>query len=220
MIVEDELPISHVLKAYLKKQFTIVQVFNGHEVMSRFIEERPDLILLDVMLPGKDGWTLLKEIRNVSKCPVIMLTALDDVHYKLKGFDGGADDYIAKPFEGVEVVARVNAVLRRSSKEANTVLQFGQLQLDLSAHIVSVRNKEIAIAPRDLALLLFLAEHPNRTFTREELIEHIWGWDYDGSDRAVDLAIKRLRKALCDWPEDEGEIRTLRGLGYQLRVNK
>ena len=220
MIVEDEVPISHVLKAYLNKQFEVIQVFNGHEVMNHFTIEHPDIILLDVMLPGKDGWTILDEIREVSNCPVIMLTALDDVHYKLKGFNSGADDYIAKPFEGAEVVARVNAVLRRSSKEENAILQFGQLQLDLNAHVVKVLNEEITVAPRDLAVLFFLAEHPNRTFTREELIEHIWGWDYDGSDRAVDLAIKRLRKALCNWPEEQGEIRTLRGLGYQLRVNK
>jgi len=220
MIVEDEMPISQVLKAYLNKQFKTIQVFNGHEVMNHFTVEHPDIVLLDVMLPGKDGWTILEEIRKVSKCPVIMLTALDDVHYKLKGFNSGADDYIAKPFEGAEVVARVNAVLRRSSKEENAFLQFGQLQLDLNAHVVKILNEEITVAPRDLAVLFFLAEHPNRTFTREELIEHIWGWDYDGSDRAVDLAIKRLRKALCKWPEKEGEIRTLRGLGYQLRVNK
>ena len=220
MIVEDEIPISHVLKAYLNKQYKTIQVFNGLEVMDHFITERPDLVLLDVMLPGKDGWSILKEIRTVSTCPVIMLTALDDVQYKLKGFDGGADDYIAKPFEGEEVVARVNAVLRRSSKEENTVIQYGQLQLDTIAHLVKLKDKEIIIAPRDLAVLFFLAEHPNRTFTREELIEHIWGWDYEGSDRAVDLAIKRLRKALVDWPEEEGEIKTLRGLGYQLRVSK
>jgi len=219
MIVEDEIPISHVLKAYLNKQYKTIQVFNGHEVMDRFVSERPELVLLDVMLPGKDGWSILEEIRTVSTCPVIMLTALDDVHYKLKGFDSGADDYISKPFEGEEVVARVNAVLRRSSKEVNKVIQFGQLQLDTNAHLVKVKDTEIFIAPRDLAVLFFLAEHPNRTFTREELIEHIWGWDYEGSDRAVDLAIKRLRKALSEWPEEEGEIRTLRGLGYQLRVN-
>ena len=220
MIVEDEMPISQVLKAYLNKQFDVIQVFSGHEVMNYFTVEHPDIVLLDVMLPGKDGWMILEEIREVSNCPVIMLTALDDVHYKLKGFNSGADDYIAKPFEGAEVGARVNAVLRRSLKEDNSILQFGQLQLDLNAHVVKVLNEEIAIAPRDLAVLFFLAEHPNRTFTREELIEHIWGWDYEGSDRAVDLAIKRLRKALVDWPEEEGEIKTLRGLGYQLRVNK
>ena len=157
MIVEDEIPISHVLKAYLNKQYKTIQVFNGLEVMDHFITERPDLVLLDVMLPGKDGWSILKEIRTVSTCPVIMLTALDDVHYKLKGFDGGADDYIAKPFEGEEVLARVNAVLRRSSKGENTVIQYGQLQLHKIAHLVKLKDKEIIIAPRDLAVLFFLA---------------------------------------------------------------
>ena len=221
LIIEDELPINHVLKAYLNKQFEIIQVFDGQDALPLFEQHQPDLVLLDVMLPNKDGWTILQEIRAIRECPVIMLTALDDVAYKLKGFDYGADDYIAKPFIGEEVVARVNAVLRRlPTEDSSAVLRFGDLHLNTKAHIISLNNIELTLAPRDLALLLFLANHPNRTFTRDELIEQVWGWDYDGSDRAVDLAIKRLRKALQNWPEEQGEIRTLRGLGYQLRVEK
>ena len=219
LIIEDEQAISHVLKAYLNKLYEVVQVFDGKEATQCFFDVQPDLVLLDVMLPHKDGWTILREIREHSQCPIIMLTALGDVSYKLKGLNDGADDYIAKPFIGEEVLARVNAVLRRVSTHIDTMIQYGSLTLNLASHSVKINHDEIFLAPRDLAVLIFLAEHPNRTFTRDELIENVWGWDYEGSDRAVDLAIKRIRKALINWPATEGEIKTLRGLGYQFRVN-
>ena len=224
LVVEDEFAISQVLKAYLTKMdYRVVQVYTGGEAFEVFQREKPDLVLLDVMLPGKNGWEILKEIREVSKCPVIMLTALGDVNYRLEGFESGADDYIAKPFIAEEVVARIKAVLRRASEtltEETSKKRFGSLEIDLEAHMVRVNGEVITLTPRDLSLLMFLAEHPNKTFTRDQLIEHVWGWDYDGSDRAVDLAVKRLRKALEDWSEQEGEIRTLRGLGYQLYVQE
>ncbi|QUG40395.1 response regulator transcription factor [Psychrobacillus sp. INOP01] len=222
LIIEDEFAISQVLKAYLKKvQYEVVQCYTGGEAMTIFESEMPDLVLLDVMLPQKNGWTILKEIRANSSCPVIMLTALGDVNYRLEGFDKGADDYITKPFIADEVVARVKAVLRRALSETDTTFKsFGQLEIDFLGHSVRIKGKEIVLTPRDLSVLLFLAEHPNQTFTRDQLIEHIWGWEYEGSDRAVDLAVKRLRKALSNWPEEEGEIKTLRGLGYQFNVRK
>ncbi|WP_227939470.1 response regulator transcription factor [Alkalihalobacillus deserti] len=224
LIVEDEIPISQVLKVYLQKaNFKIEQAFDGNEALSKFENSNPALVLLDVMLPGKDGWEILKEIRQISSCPVIMLTALGDVHYRLTGLNGGADDYISKPFIADEVIARVQAVLRRStnsSEQEETVLRFGKLEIDCKSHRVMIDNLEVVLTPRDLSLLLFLARHPNQTFSRDQLIEHVWGWEYDGSDRAVDLAIKRMRQALSNWPESEGEIKTLRGLGYQLCVYK
>ncbi|MEK9198146.1 response regulator transcription factor [Ureibacillus sp. 179-F W5.1 NHS] len=221
MIVEDELAINKVLKAYLVKEgYDVIQVFTGLDAMTNFINENPDLVLLDVMLPGKDGWTILKEIRQNGNCPVIMLTALGDVHYKLEGFHEGADDYIAKPFNADEVVARVKAVLKRSSFIQMDTVKFGQLEIDFKGHSVYLNGEEVVLTPRDLSVLLFLAEHPNQTFTRDQLIEQVWGWEYDGSDRAVDLAIKRLRKALAHWPPEQGEIKTLRGLGYQFHVYK
>lgn len=220
LVVEDEYAISQVLKVYLQKVgYEVIQVYDGNEALKAFRECYPDLVLLDVMLPNKSGWDILKEIRNESNCPVIMLTALGDVQYRLEGLNTGADDYISKPFVADEVVARVKAVLRRSNTEDHQpVKRFGQLEINFKAHEVKLNGKIITLAPRDLSVLLFLAENPNQTFTREQLIEHIWGWDYDGSDRAVDLAIKRIRKALKDWPSSEGEIKTLRGLGYQLSV--
>ncbi|KAB2330504.1 response regulator transcription factor [Cytobacillus depressus] len=221
LIVEDEYPINQVLKVYLQKaNFKVEQVFHGDEAMDRFEAVNPALVLLDVMLPGKDGWTILKEIREKSSSPVIMLTALGDVNYRLTGLNGGADDYIPKPFIADEVVARVHAVLRRSEINGGPKKTFGQLQIDLKSHRVTIAEEEIELTPRDLSLLMFLAENPNQTFTREQLIEQVWGWDYEGSDRAVDLAIKRLRKSLQNWPESEGEIKTLRGLGYQFSVYK
>lgn len=221
LIVEDEIAISQVLKVYLQKaNFKTVQAFDGNEAVEKFHTYKPALVLLDVMLPGKDGWAILKEIRNNSDCPVIMLTALGDVNYRLAGLNDGADDYISKPFIADEVVARVNAVLRRSQSNDGPVKSFGQLQIDLKSHRVTINGAEVELTPRDLSLLLFLAENPNQTFTRDQLIEHVWGWEYEGSDRAVDLAIKRLRKSLHEWPESDGEIKTLRGLGYQFSVYK
>ncbi|MBN6888078.1 two-component system, OmpR family, response regulator VicR [Cytobacillus horneckiae] len=221
LIVEDELPISQVLKVYLQKaNFDTAQAFNGEEAMKKFHELSPSLVILDVMLPGKNGWDILKEIREENDTPVIMLTALGDVNYRLSGLNGGADDYIAKPFNAEEVIARVQAVLRRSDNNQEKVKKYGGLYIDIKSHRVSLNQVDIDLTPRDLSLLIFMAEHPNQTFTRDQLIEHVWGWEYDGSDRAVDLAIKRLRKALQSWPESEGEIKTLRGLGYQLSVYK
>ena len=221
LIVEDEQTISRVLAVYLKHEgYEVVQAFDGSEALRIFSEHNPDLVLLDVMLPGMDGWDILKEIRKTSPCPVIMLTALGDIDYRLKGLTQGADDYISKPFIGEEVVARVNAVLRRSSQviETENMKQFGSLIINMDSHVVTVGGEKVVLTPKDLSLLIFLAERPNRTFTREDLIESVWGMDYDGSDRAVDLSIKRIRHSLAGWPPSQGEIRTLRGLGYQFSV--
>jgi DNA-binding response OmpR family regulator len=174
------------------------------------------------MLPVIDGWTILKHIRERSSCPVIMLTALGQIKQKLDGLNQGADDYITKPFNAEEVVARVNAVLRRPTQilDSRETKYYGSLKIDFKAYAVYLYGVEISLIPRDLALLIFLARHPNQTFTREQLIEQVWGMDYEGSDRAVDLAIKRIRKSLQNWRIHEGELKTLRGLGYQFSVNE
>ncbi|WP_419883275.1 response regulator transcription factor [Peribacillus sp. B-H-3] len=225
LIIEDEQAISMVLKAYLQRDgFEIFQHYEGIGAIDVFEEKKPDLVLLDVMLPGKDGWHILKEIRQKNACPVIMLTALGDVDYRLSGFKSGADDYISKPFIAEEVVARVHAVLRRSASSSSTntanIRQYGNLRADFSSYTIQLNGEEISLTPRDLSLFLFLAKNPNQIFTRDQLIDQVWGMDYDGSDRAVDLAIKRIRKALEKWPAAEGEIKTLRGMGYQLSVSE
>ena len=221
LIVEDDFAISEVLKAYLKKAgFLVSQAYDGIEGMKQFSVISPDLIILDVMLPYKNGWDVLKDIRTASMVPVIMLTALGDIDDKLTGLNGGADDYIEKPFEAEEVLARIQAVLRRSGGADKNQVTFGQLSIDFKAHRVMLNHQPIVLTPRDLTVLLFLAEYPNQTFARDQLIETVWGYDYEGSDRAVDLAIKRIRQTLSAWPKAEGEIKTLRGLGYQLYVQK
>ncbi len=221
LIVEDELVISRVLKAYLMKvNFQVEQAYSGEEAIEKFHSFNPSLLLLDVMLPDKDGWSILQYVRERSSCPVIMLTALGQINQKLSGLNQGADDYITKPFIAEEVVARVQAVLRRPKNiiEDRNIKYFGSLKIDFQAHAVFLHGIELVFTPKDLSLLLFLAKHPNQTFTREQLIEQIWGIDYEGSDRAVDLAIKRVRKILNNWPTNQGEIKTLRGLGYQFCV--
>ncbi|CAI6079231.1 response regulator transcription factor [Cohnella sp. JJ-181] len=219
MIVEDEEAISRVLAAYIRKAgFECLICKDGRQALETFGASKPSLVLLDVMLPGLDGWEVLRAIREKGPCPVIMLTARGDVGDRIRGLNEGADDYIAKPFEPGEVVARIQAVLRRPphSLVGADQIVYGSFRIDLKSRSVYLNGVLLSITPRDLSLLLFLAEHPNRIFEREQLIEKVWGIDYEGSDRAVDLAIKRLRKLLLHWPAEEGEIRTLRGTGYQL----
>lgn len=222
LIVEDEISISQVLKVYLRNNgFLTEQVFRGNEALDYFHTFKPDLVLLDIMLPGKDGWTILKEIRKESTCPVIMLTALSESKERITGLNEGADDYIAKPFVAEEVVARIQAVLRRGKtveEKKNRQATFGNLSIDFLKQTVTINGEILYLTPRDLGVLIFLAKHPNQTFTREQMIEEVWGLDYEGSDRAVDLSVKRLRKALSLWDKEYGEIRTYRGLGYCLSV--
>ena len=219
LIVEDEEAISRVLAAYLKKAgYNVIRAADGKSALAAFGQSPPSLVLLDIMLPEIDGFELLRRIRAKSSCPVIMLTARDGIEDRLAGLDGGADDYMSKPFIPEEVVARVGAVLRRPSlwSDGGRRKHFGSLFVDYAANRVFLNGAEVNLSPRDLSVLLFLAEHPNVLFTREQLIDQVWGIDYEGSDRAVDLSIKRLRQALSHWNPEEGEIRPLRGAGYQL----
>lgn len=223
LIVEDELAISMVLGAYLEKAGYIVSyAYNGEEALQKLDEAHHSLVLLDIMMPYMDGWGVLQHIRQKSGCPVIMLTALSDTVQKLKGFGEGADDYITKPFIADEVIARVQAVLRRSPhyQKEDEIKYYGNLKINYLSHQVFLNGIEIAFTPRDLSVFLFLASNPNQTFTRDQLLDHVWGRDYDGSDRAVDLAIKRIRKLVNGWDPLDGEIKTLRGLGYQFSVQE
>ncbi|WLR41232.1 response regulator transcription factor [Bacillus carboniphilus] len=221
LIVEDEQSIARVLAAYLRKEeYEVKLAEDGVKALEILESFHPSLILLDVMMPEKNGWEVLNEVREKYSIPIIMITALSDTDKKLKGFNEGADDYITKPFIGEEVVARVQAMLRRTGKvlEREDVRYYGSLRFDKVSHQVYLNGVEVMCTPKDKALLLFFLEHPNQVFTREQLIEHVWGIDYEGSDRAVDLSIKRLRKSLGNWPKEEGEIKTLRGTGYQFCV--
>ncbi|MWC29583.1 response regulator transcription factor [Paenibacillus sp. MMS18-CY102] len=223
MVVEDDPAISRVLAAYVKKAGFECAVFSqGELAIGQLAVIQPALILLDVMLPEMDGWDVLREVRSRSTCPVIMLTAKGGIDDRLQGLNSGADDYMSKPFEPDEVIARIQAVLRRPPHALITegMKQYGSLQIDFKSKSVRLNGADLSLTPKDLALLLFLAEHPNQIFHREQLIEHVWGIDYDGSDRAVDHAIKRLRQSLQEMSPADGGIRTLRGTGYQFYANK
>lgn len=179
LVAEDEETISRVLTVYLKHEgYEVQHAFNGLEAAAKFKEHTPELVLLDVMLPELDGWGVLEEIRKSSACPVITLTDLGDIDYKLKGLNQGADDYISKPFVGEEVIARLNAVLRRSSKvlKSDDRTQFGNLSIHAVSRLVKVDGESVFLTPKDLSLLLFLAERPNRTFTRDELLTRCGAW--------------------------------------------
>ncbi|WP_112180206.1 response regulator transcription factor [Paraliobacillus zengyii] len=221
LVVEDEKPISLVLGAYLEKEgYNVAYAYDGVEAIQGVDEVNPTLILLDVMLPELNGWTVLKKIREKNSCPVIMLTAISGTEHMIQGFNEGADDYITKPFVAEEVIARVSAVLRRSPQleRADKIKLFGTLKINLLSNQVFLKGIEIKFTPKDLALFLFLVHHPNQTFTREQLIENVWGYDYEGSNRAVDLAVKRIRKLLSGWDVHYGEIKTLRNMGYQFYI--
>jgi DNA-binding response OmpR family regulator len=222
LVVEDEMPIARVLQVYLEQAGYLVCIAgDGEDALLKYIDIKPSLVLLDLMLPGRDGWWVLKEIRNHGSCPVIMVTARGEVGYRLHGFNRGADDYIPKPFDPEEVVARVKAVLRRPVLLVEPELvRFGSLVVDFSSCTVTVNGEVIPIAPRDWELLAFLVKHPNQVFTRDQLLDHVWGIDYGGGDRAVDVAVKRLRRALWSWPDFEGEIVTIRGTGYLFSVKE
>ncbi|KWX88564.1 transcriptional regulator, partial [Paenibacillus riograndensis] len=196
LIVEDEEAIARVLAAYLKKAgFQVTLAADGRTALEAFETAPPSLILLDINLPNMDGFELLGLIREKSSCPVIMLTARDSIGDRLAGLDGGADDYMSKPFIPEEVVARVNAVLSRSSQwsDGSRKRHDGSLGVGFGARRGFLNGVEVSLSPRDLSGLLFLAERPNQICTRDQLLEHVWEMDYDGSDRAVDLSIKRLR---------------------------
>ncbi len=223
LLVEDELPIAILLQAYLEKENYEVKWNSGEgesDVMGQFLSWKPDLVLLDLMLPNdQNGMDILHQIRRLGSCPVIILTARGTVPDRLQGFDHGADDYIAKPFDPQEVMARIQAVLRRSVYMIDSnIVRIGSLVIDASTRTVKVGTEHISLLPRDYQLLEFLVEHPNQLFERDHLLNEVWGIDFEGGDRSVDTSIKRLRKSLQHWPTIEGEIETIRGMGYSLRV--
>ncbi|RNB79476.1 DNA-binding response regulator [Brevibacillus nitrificans] len=220
LVIEDEMPIARLVQVYLERAGYEVRWSPGDEnTVHTFVTWKPELVLLDLMLPDQDGLDILERIRQYGSCPVIILTAKGSVPDKLQGLSLGADDYIAKPFDPEEVVARVQTVLRRSTYIAEAdMIRLGSLTIDFSAQLASLGKEPVSLMPRDWQLLAFLARHPNQCFSRDQLLDQVWGMDFEGGDRSVDTAIKRVRKALRLWSETEGEISTIRGMGYSLRV--
>lgn len=226
LIIDDDTNIAELIALYLNKEcFDTCLVHDGMEAMDAFISYEPDLILLDLMLPGKDGYQICREVRMKSNVPIIMLSAKGETFDKVLGLELGADDYMIKPFDSKELVARVKAVLRRfqttqiaQKVEDTRQITFPDLVIDLNDYTVTCCGKVLDMPPKELELLHFLASSPNRVFTREQLLDHIWGYDYIGDTRTVDVHIKRLRKKL---PENAAWcLSTVWGVGYKFEVAK
>ena len=223
LLVDDDPNISHLVRLYLEKEgFDVTESARGDEALEAFKREAPALVLLDVMLPGMDGLQVLKEIRKTSKAPVIMLTARDETFDKVLGLELGADDYVTKPFETKELVARVKAVLRRApaesapaSGDADDTLRYPGLTVSLARYEVTYEGHELEMPPKELEVLFYLASHPNMVFTREQLLERVWGFDFFGDSRTVDVHIKRLREKLPGCEKYGWEIHTVWRVGYK-----
>ena len=225
LIVDDDINICELLRLYLEKDgFEAEVVTDGLNAINVFNSINPDLVLLDIMLPGMDGWQICREIRKTSQTPIIMLTAKTETFDKVLGLELGADDYIAKPFETKEVVARIKAVLRRSSNknEASNAIKevnFDKLMINLTNYELKVKGVAVDTPPKELELIFHLASNPNRVFTRDQLLDEVWGFDYYGDSRTVDVHVKRLREKL-EGVSEKWALKTVWGVGYKFEVKE
>jgi len=219
LIVEDDGNIRELLRLYLTQEgYNTETAQDGAEGLRAFKRIHPDLVLLDLMMPVMDGTQVIKEIRAGSKTPVIMLTAKAETYDKVTGLELGADDYVTKPFEMRELIARVHAVLRRFDDGSTTEkLEFPDLIIDKQSYTITVKGEKMEIPPKEIELLYFLAASPNRVFTRAQLLDEVWGFDYFGDTRTVDVHVKRLREKLQD-VSDKWEIKTVWGVGYKFEL--
>ena len=222
LIVEDDRNIAELLQMYLEKEgYAVTTAPDGGQGLAKFRSIQPDLVLLDVMMPVMDGWSVCKAIRADSQVPIIMLTAKGETDDKVTGLKSGADDYITKPFEMKEVLARIESVLRRSSGAAEKVksrrLSFDRLVIDMDAFELTVNGKKIDTPPKEMELLFYLASSPNRVYTRNQLLDEVWGFDYFGDSRTVDVHVKRLREKL-EGISEQWCLKTVWGVGYKFEV--
>ena len=223
LIVDDDTNICELLRLYMEKEdFEVALATDGEAALKAFEAFEPDLMLLDIMLPRLDGWQVVREIRKRSQCPVIMLTAEGEVFDRVLGLDLGADDYVVKPFEAKEVVARVHAVLRRSGiqsvqKAENKEVSYDGLTINLTNYELKVNGNRVDTPPKEMELIYHLASNPNRVFTRDQLLDEVWGFDYYGDSRTVDVHIKRLREKL-EGVSDKWTLKTVWGVGYKFEV--
>ena len=221
LVIDDDINICDLLRMYLEKEGYEVRTANdGVEAMTAFRMYEPDLVLLDIMLPKKDGWQICREIREQSSKPVIMISAKGETIDKVLGLELGADDYIVKPLDMKEVFARIKAVLRRYAKHDTAdgeLIKFDNLEISLRKYELKIRGKAFDLPPRELELLYFLASNYNRVFTRDQLLDKVWGFDYLGDSRTVDVHIKRLREKL-EGASDSWSLKTIWGVGYKFEV--
>ena len=222
LIVEDDRNIAELLQLYLEKEgYAVITAEDGGKGLEKFRTIKPDLVLLDVMMPVMDGWAVCKAIRAESQVPIIMLTAKGETDDKVAGLKQGADDYITKPFEMKEVLARIEAVLRRVSGVAAETksrrITFDKLSIDMDSFELVVDGKKVDTPPKEMELLFFLASSPNRVYTRNQLLDEVWGFDYFGDSRTVDVHVKRLREKL-EGVSETWSLKTVWGVGYKFEV--
>mgnify|MGYP000542329359 FL=1 len=222
LVVDDDTNICELLRLYLEKEGYVVKIVNdGVSAINAFKQENPDLTLLDIMIPKLDGWQVCREIRKFSDKPIIMLTAKGETFDKVLGLELGADDYVTKPFDTKEVVARIKAVLRRTAPTSDTSdvkeVNYDKLSINLTNYEMKVNGVSVDTPPKELELIYHLASNPNRVFTRDQLLDEVWGFDYYGDSRTVDVHIKRLREKL-EGVSDKWELKTVWSVGYKFET--
>ena len=220
LIVDDDVNICELQRLYLEKEnFQVTVCYDGKKAIELFKERAPDIVILDIMLPSMDGWEVCREIRKFSAIPIIMLSAKDETFNKVLGLELGADDYMVKPFEPKELIARIKAVLRRFGRQDDSPEQviFPGLVINKSNYSVKFNGNDIDMPPKELELLFFIASNPNKVYTREQLLENVWGFDFFGDTRTVDVHIKRLREKF-ELGEYKWQIKTVWGVGYKFEV--
>lgn len=225
LVVDDDNNICELLRLYLEKEgYAVSLAHTGMQAVRMFTEQQPDLMLLDIMLPELDGWQVCREVRKNSNKPIIMLTAKGETFDKVLGLELGADDYITKPFEAKEVLARIKAVLRRTSNAVQSEpaekikqVSYDNLTINLTNYELTVKGKRVEAPPKEMELLYHLASNPNRVYTRDQLLDEVWGFEYYGDSRTVDVHIKRIREKLED-VSDKWELRTVWSVGYKFET--
>lgn len=220
LVIDDDVNICELIRLYLEKEgYEVAVAHNGLKAIDVFRETTPSIVILDIMLPGIDGWQVCREIRKVSSIPIIMLTAKGETFDKVLGLELGADDYLVKPFDPKELVARIKAVLRRYEHKDVGVQEivYPNLVVNKSNYTVRVNGNDMEIPPKELELLFFLASNPNKVFTREQLLEHVWGFDFYGDSRTVDVHVKRLREKI-ETENQKWQLKTVWGVGYKFEV--
>ena len=226
LVVDDDANICELLRLYLTKEgYQVTTAGDGEEGLEKFNQIKPDMVLLDVMMPRMDGLEVCRRIRKLGNTPVMMLTAKGETFDKVLGLELGADDYMVKPFDTKEVVARIKAVLRRctvttsQTESTEGVIEFDNLRLDMNSYELRVKGKVVEAPPKELELLNCLASHPNRVYTRDQLLDEVWGFEYYGDSRTIDVHVKRLREKLAG-ASDKWELKTVWGVGYKFEVRQ
>ena len=224
LVADDDRNICELLRLYLEKEgYEAIVANDGAEAVDKFNSESPDLVLLDIMMPKLDGWQVCREIRKKSDCPIIMITAKSETFDKVLGLELGADDYVVKPFDTKEIVARIKAVLRRSGKNASESdtkeVFYDKLVVNMTEYVLKVDGKSIDTPPKELELLYHLASNPNRVYTRDQLLDEVWGFEYYGDSRTVDVHIKRLREKL-EGVSEKWVLKTVWGVGYKFETKE